>query len=787
MEKRIISIDVHPENQNEYTENAGVMWEHNATELQFNLDAAYIGDYRYYIEYRSIMGTKVRTDYLDLNETDGNVNYLIPVDMSSLKAVEGYFNIVQIDEDGNTAQVIKAKKFCLTFDFSPDTDNSLAKVNEFSINTLLEAIRTGTFKGDKGDRGEKGETGTKGDQGDGVNNLFASSVNLYNESTNTLNTNIDASTGNLKHSDNYQTTDFIFLKAGQYVVTYTTTAYFGVIAKYTMDKKYISGTRKDFTNGNFEVAEDCYVRFSGLKTKTPKNTIMLVEGTELPTEYVPYSVKLKSEHMPEFTKDMLVDELISKEKTDFIKTNGNLINQMTIEKGKVINGTTGVMTDSAQNHISDKLYLKKATKYTGRKLTRVVFFDRDNNFIKSESVENTSYLPKTFTTPDEFLYAIAVLPDNSIVKDEWQLYEGTTVPEKYEKQYLIIDGYRLYDEPDIEVDPITEFRNKDRVVFDKAPLFTLDNDVDGINASQKNSASIFKMYDDLMSENPLYITRTALGTDSQGNMLYRYDFKSPEMHHGGTMATSTSKPKVILVSGIHGSEYTGIFSLFNAMKQITTNPELENLKNDVHFIIVPIINIYGVNHNTRYNENRINMGRNFKVGFEANTGSATLGFSGEYALSENGCRYVYDILEANQDAILFSSCHNFAGTVDDEPKSFLWASCQTKYFSNLAEKHIIKLSQEWGKKYDNLPTKNGYVLNNIASPYVGYTEMANLLGTESNQALGFGIQSGIIEMCDRFWFEGDTPATETSFVVSRGAESCINLILINVYNYDSNF
>lgn len=166
MENKIISIDINPDNNTEYSDNAGVMWEHNATILKFNIDAAFVGDYRYYIEYRSLMGTKVRTEYLELNTEDNTVTYTIPVTMSSLKGVECWFNIVSIDDDGNTQQVIKSAKFCLSFDYSPDTDNQLCKVNDFSINALLEAIRLGTFKGDKGDKGDTGEKGDKGDKGD---------------------------------------------------------------------------------------------------------------------------------------------------------------------------------------------------------------------------------------------------------------------------------------------------------------------------------------------------------------------------------------------------------------------------------------------------------------------------------------------------------------------------------------------------------------------------------------------------------------------------------------------
>lgn len=165
METKTISIDIKADlSQTEYNENAGVMWEHNATQLVFNLDDCFVGDYRYYIEYRSLLGTKVRTDYLELNGK--TITYPVPVSMTSLKSVECYFNIISIDEDGNTTQVIKPRKFCLEFDFSPDTDNSIAKVNDFSINSLLEAIRLGTFKGDKGDTGDKGDKGEKGDKGD---------------------------------------------------------------------------------------------------------------------------------------------------------------------------------------------------------------------------------------------------------------------------------------------------------------------------------------------------------------------------------------------------------------------------------------------------------------------------------------------------------------------------------------------------------------------------------------------------------------------------------------------
>ncbi len=154
MERKTISIDVTPETlSEEYIEQAGTMWEHNATNIVFNIDDRYIGDnYRYYIEYRSLIGTKDRTDFLTLSNK--KISYAIPSAMTSMRSVECHFNIITVDTNGNTLQVIKPIKFCLDFNFAADTDNSIVKENDFTVNSLLEAIRNGAFKGEKGDTGE---------------------------------------------------------------------------------------------------------------------------------------------------------------------------------------------------------------------------------------------------------------------------------------------------------------------------------------------------------------------------------------------------------------------------------------------------------------------------------------------------------------------------------------------------------------------------------------------------------------------------------------------------------
>ena len=277
METKIISIDISPKANEIQSENAGVMWEHNATSLVFNIDNAYIGDYRYYLEYRSLLGTKVRTEYLELDTENKTITYNIPVTMSSLKGVECYFNIISIDGDGNTVQVIKPHKFYLQFDYSPDTDNSLAKINDFSVNALLESIRLGTFKGDKGDKGETGAKGDKGDKGEtGEVSMDYATNNFANAVKKTVIGNPvaieDASPISHPIYIKTNTNDTVYVR-GENLIPFNDKAY--------NNGKYKAGQTYQMNGVNFTINDDGSVALNG--TSTAAVVIPLISCTEYKT------------------------------------------------------------------------------------------------------------------------------------------------------------------------------------------------------------------------------------------------------------------------------------------------------------------------------------------------------------------------------------------------------------------------------------------------------------------------------------------------------------------------
>lgn len=145
--------------------NAGTMYEHNATTLVFEIDAQYISpQYRYYLEFALPTGV-VRTEYLTPNES-GKISFDLPASLTSSMSMLCYFNVVEINETTyDTKKLIKAKEIKLCFSPIVACDDALREEYDFSVNSLLEAVKNGDFKGDKGDTGAQGIKGDKGDRG----------------------------------------------------------------------------------------------------------------------------------------------------------------------------------------------------------------------------------------------------------------------------------------------------------------------------------------------------------------------------------------------------------------------------------------------------------------------------------------------------------------------------------------------------------------------------------------------------------------------------------------------
>lgn len=448
------------------------------------------------------------------------------------------------------------------------------------------------------------------------------------------------------------------------------------------------------------------------------------------------------------------------------------------ENGDLIPSAQHMTTGFIEVEPNNKYYLQfkqnGTTRYT---LRSAVAYDENKNIVTIIPTETG--IGSGFLIDNEAIkyIRISLFSTNyaNAPATDVQIEKGSRTDYEPFQQFYKLTKNTSFDIPrETEAEGIIEFQNWDKPVFDKAPLFTLENDLTGYSANNGDIrvTSVLAKYDALATANPDYITKSNFGADSEGNMLYRYDFVEPEQPHSNK-PYSTKKPKVILISGVH-PEYGGIYCLYHTMNEITNNPALIDLRRNCHFIVVPIVNHYGCTNYVRKNANGVDLARNFEVDFVKMTNTESNEYGGTAPLTELECQYIDNLLAENTDAICMASCHSFKGD-GSEDNIQTWGASATLYETNLTMKVIDKLSRVWKSKYDIIPDD---------VKYLGETSLDAPGGSEGKQAMKYGIQGLTLEVCEFFRYE--TNAVRYSpMAISRGTEVYINWLLTNLWNYEN--
>lgn len=279
---------------------------------------------------------------------------------------------------------------------------------------------------------------------------------------------------------------------------------------------------------------------------------------------------------------------------------------------------------------------------------------------------------------------------------------------------------------------------------------------------------IYDMYDALVAAHPDYITKTTLGNDGQGNPVYQYQFNMPEVP---LTNEANTKPKVLLVSSVHGYEKAGVYNLYFTMKEIcerwASDSKLEALKWGVNFLVVPVAVPSGFNLNQRKNHNGVDIARNFTAGWTASDISSET-YSGAAPLDQAESVILDALMSNNRDAIYFGSHHNFFA----QAGGFIWNASGTAFGVNLCKMLCIRETVKSKQRYSWMPQTNDY--------YIGYSNVGAPIGSEGKQAVEiYGLNGGTFEICERFLWEAGSPRY-SSAVATVGVESFINWILLNV-------
>lgn len=163
------------------------------------------------------------------------------------------------------------------------------------------------------------------------------------------------------------------------------------------------------------------------------------------------------------------------------------------------------------------------------------------------------------------------------------------------------------------------------------------------------SNQIYALYDRLCEKYPNNVRRILLGygekedgTDDVKAPIYEYVFTPPTTRNNVRGSVFTSPPKVLITTGVHGSEKSTVYTtykMFEEMLKDEFNP-LTPLRLNVEFRVIPIVNPTGFNLKTRHTASGIDANRNFTTS------------------NNNEIRIVREWVQSHSNAILLLDIHN---------------------------------------------------------------------------------------------------------------------------------
>lgn len=301
---------------------------------------------------------------------------------------------------------------------------------------------------------------------------------------------------------------------------------------------------------------------------------------------------------------------------------------------------------------------------------------------------------------------------------------------------------------------------------------------------------IMTAWENLRQKYPNYITRTLLGKDTSGTLdMYRYDFKPEIVLLSGSVQSGMNKiytkddyPIVIMDACIHGAERPCAKALLNLMELIADAKDYSILgwmRNNIHFVIVPIANPWGYKNNSRTNVNHVDINRNFEPLWEHGSSDSTDDrFRGTSPLSEKESQYIDAVLsECSEKAVCYYSFHTHG--------LFTGYNAMTNFSSPAL--FMLNEMQNIGMSVTKMITASGWTNHNLPqdSGYIGQMEMA-YSAMASYQGALHGIPSACPEVMYRYYDGGtgeiyntDVDCMNTEYILYAVANACKKFLYLH--------
>lgn len=248
-------------------------------------------------------------------------------------------------------------------------------------------------------------------------------------------------------------------------------------------------------------------------------------------------------------------------------------------------------------------------------------------------VRNASNTAVTINDAENFYYYAytdAFLNDKNIPADSYAVGK-----EIGEIKADIVSFYNVYNSP--------AYYSAD----DKLPVVT-------------NFTNLIGLYDTLVAENENYVTKNTLTSGSFTNYEYVFSMGGYNAKRGNRVQDAeTSKPTILIMSGVHGHERSSINGLYLFCKALCENPSMSALREGYVFKIIPVVCPWGFNHDSRVNENGVNINRNFDADWVL-TPDDGMNYSGAEPADQSETKVVQAWMDSNVDALLEIDWHNSA-------------------------------------------------------------------------------------------------------------------------------
>ena len=424
-------------------------------------------------------------------------------------------------------------------------------------------------------------------------------------------------------------------------------------------------------------------------------------------------------------------------------------------------------------------WFEGAKIYDGVKL----FIDRTRATLTNEGEYVNA--PSRDQNPSGFYLAMVVDIETMEFRIERLDYQAPSFPEHFHLLALVHPYDRVFyglinDEVTINGEPyiddavlkkidekteITDLTSKYYFLEDLNGVYDKPNDIpDGSSGTEldlinSNHTIIYDIYDDLLAKYPDYVSKRVLGKDSNGLDINEYSFTAPRI--GNEDNYHINVPKIIMISAIHGYEQASAYSTSMFFKDLAESwqdkEQLEFLRWNVDFVIIPVANPDGYDNNRRINYNGVDPNRNF---WEGTITTGTPGddyFGGFEGMAEPEVKAIAKMIDENLDADFYIDHHNIAGGY---PMAYTYGDTDRTLMNSLYR----TLSKKWAKDYPQAP-QDGTMMGYISGP---------LYNNSGTYAAEQGIKSTLLETP---WEMPFASAKYDKTTLEIGTEALGNLIV----------